>query len=122
MRHCLYIGALTVLALFFQHFPPARAENAAFFTDIPDLPLMPGLTEDPDAAVVFDQPDGRIVETGATGEALTAAGVAAFYGRILPQLGWRGAGPYTREGERLSLTAEDMQAGGVTVSVRLAPR
>lgn len=120
MRHCLYIAALAVFALF-QPLGAARAENAAFFSDIPDLPLMPGLAEDPDAAVVFDQPDGRIVEAEASGHTLTAAGVSAFYARILPQLGWRGSGPYARDGENLVLTAEDTP-DGVLVSVRLAPR
>jgi hypothetical protein len=75
-----------------------------FVAEIPDLPLMPGLEEVPDAAVVFDKPAGRIVEAYAEG-AVTRAAVAAFYARTLPQLGWRALGPegYSREGERLSV-------------------
>lgn len=76
----------------------------AFVAEIPDLPLMPGLAEVPDAAVVFDKPAGRIVEAYAEG-AVTRDAVAAFYARTLPQLGWRmlDHGRYSREGERLSL-------------------
>ena len=81
---------------------PARADG--FISGAEDLPLMAGLTEDAGANLVFDKPDGRIVEAWATG-AVSRASVAAFYTETLPQLGWqkRGAADWTREGERLRI-------------------
>lgn len=75
-----------------------------FFSAIEDLPLMPGLTEKPGSAVVFNKPEGRIVEMTAEGRVDDVA-VRAFYDRVLPQLGWRkeGDGSYRREAERLRL-------------------
>ena len=64
----------------------ALAEDG-FFLAIDDLPLMPGLTEVPGAGVVFDKPQGRIVEAYAEG-AVAGDVVAAFYENTLPQLGW----------------------------------
>lgn len=73
-----------------------------FVSGIADLPLMPGLEEIKDSAVVFSKPQGRIVEVMARG-AVTRDRVQAFYNRTLPQLGWRrkDAGTWHREGELL---------------------
>ena len=59
--------------------------------------------------VVFDKPDGRIIERYASGP-LTADSVYAFYSETLPQLGWQ-ARPdkrakhlvFEREGESLDI-------------------
>ena len=90
----LVLGLLAVLA------NPARAQGA-FVAGIEDLPLMPGLTAQGDA-IVFDAPQGRVVEANAQG-APSRAAVLEFYARALPQLGWRldGEGRFAREGERL---------------------
>lgn len=79
-------------------------EHVEFFAGIDDLPLMQGLDEVPETGVVFDKPSGRIVEAYAEG-AVARAGVAEFYARTLPQLGWepRGGLHFVREGERLQL-------------------
>ncbi|MEX0921532.1 MAG: hypothetical protein WD489_00435 [Rhodovibrionaceae bacterium] len=75
-----------------------------FISNVPDLPLMPGLEEVPEQAIVFDKPEGRIVETFAIG-LVTQDAVIAFYRETLPQLGWTATGPasYKREGEQLVL-------------------
>lgn len=75
----------------------AGAAWADFVADIDDLPLMPGLSEDRAAGVVFESPGGRIVEAVARGT-VTAPDVRAFYDRTLPQLGWKimESGVYSR--------------------------
>ncbi|WP_044562561.1 hypothetical protein [Azospirillum sp. B4] len=93
---------------------PGRAGPAepGFVPGVEDLPLMPGLTAPASAAVVFDQPGGRIVESAAQGDVGTDA-IVAFYTQTLPQLGWRpaGTGRWAREGERLEITATRDGAG-----------
>ncbi len=96
--------------------PGPRAQDSGFVTEIADLPLMPGLRQVPDAGLVFDKPEGRIVETYAQGPVNREA-VLAFYRRTLPQLGWRAAGEaaFRREGEALSV---DFLDGGSALIVR----
>jgi hypothetical protein len=95
-----------------------------FFGGLPDLPLMPGLTEDRAAAVIFDKPQGRIVKLTATGR-LTRAAVLDFYAGALPPLGWIPTRPgrFRRDGEILRLTIAGRAADGAGISVRflLAP-
>ncbi len=96
-------------------------ETAGFVSGIEDLPLMAGLVEDAAAGLVFDKPEGRIVEALAAGP-LERAAVEAFYAATLVQLGWQpsGDGAYKREGEalRIIVSGED---GAVTVHFLLAP-
>lgn len=75
-----------------------------FVTGVEDLPLMPGLVEDTEAALVFDEPGGRLVEAYAYGP-LSADEVTAFYSAVLPELGWRPIGElaFLREGEMLRI-------------------
>lgn len=63
------------------------ARAGEFFDSFPDLPLMPGLTERPEAAVVFDHATGQIATALATGP-LEPAAIRQFYRRTLPPLGW----------------------------------
>ena len=68
---------------------PGAAGGSAtggFVTGIEDVPLMAGLVDRPDAALVFDKPSGRIVEAYAT-SASSRAEVVAFYAETLPELG-----------------------------------
>ena len=58
-----------------------------FVSGFEDLPLMDGLTEQADSGVVFDKPDGRIIERYASGP-LSMDSVMSFYRETLPQLGW----------------------------------
>ncbi|MCG8510494.1 MAG: hypothetical protein MI741_14815 [Rhodospirillales bacterium] len=110
------------LAVFFLPAPgpagPAIAEDVGFLSVFEDMPLMPGLTEDTERAMVFDKPEGRIVEAVASGQA-SAAAVSRFYAEALPQLGWRAMGGdvFRREGEELRL---EMLAGNGGVTVRFA--
>jgi hypothetical protein len=96
----------------------ARADE--FVAGTEDVPLMPGLKPLPNSSVVFDKPEGRIVEARAEGPT-TRAKVEAFYAASLPPLGWRAAGPdqWRRDAERLRLdfaAAHGKLAVGFTLS------
>ena len=112
---------LALLGLLIPALSPGQAttqEPGRYFTEVPDLPLMPGMAEMPDAGVSFDKPEGRIVEVYAQGEG-TADEVLRFYQRALPQLGWEAAGPkrFRREGEVLDL---EVETAGNFVTLRCA--
>ena len=93
-----------VLAVLFPLYAGAARAESTFFHAISDVPLMPGLQEETDQDITFDQPDGRIIEASAQGP-VSAEAARNFYRQALPQLGWRasGADQFQREGERLSL-------------------
>ena len=87
------------------------ASAGEFFAALRDLPLMPGLTEQPEAAVVFDHATGQVATAVASGPVEPAA-VRRFYRVSLPPLGWEpecAAAPctppdrYRRDGEALEL-------------------
>lgn len=97
----LVAGALLFLA------SAQAADNFVFGFE--DLPLMDGLTQVAQDSVLFDTPQGRIVQASAVGNA-TEASVIAFYDSTLPQLGWTqiAAATYQREGEVLRLEFSTM--------------
>lgn len=108
---------------------PAPAASSDFVSGMDDVPLMAGLAEDPDAAVVFDKPSGRIVEAAAKG-AVTAGEVAAFYRRSLPELGWHlmesgrtktGQGLRFRQDEEMLTIRFESTEGRTRVHFSLAP-
>lgn len=113
--------------------PVWAVEDAAAtrFTDsIADLPLAPGLVEQPGTAVLMDKPQGRIVELLALGP-VDAAAAVAFYRETLPALGWaETAAPgadlaFTRAAELLTLRMDTVAAGAMpllTVQFSIAPR
>lgn len=111
---------LVVLPLFLCVAVPLRAEE--FVAGTEDLPLMPGLRPVPNSDVVFDKPEGRIVEARAEGT-MTRAKVEAFYAASLPPLGWKPAGRdvWQRDTERLRL---DFAGAGsrLAVGFTLSPR
>jgi hypothetical protein len=103
----------------------AADKGAGFISGFEDLPLMPGLTQVPDAGTMFDTPSGRVVEAYAKGK-VAVADVAAFYDKTLPHLGWKKvtAHRYRREGEVLDLEIGDGKGSGdapTTVRFYLAP-
>jgi hypothetical protein len=87
-----------------------------------DLPLMPGLAAVAGTEIVFDKPEGRIVEAQATGS-LSREAVRKFYGETLPGLGWTPAGAqkWRREKETLAIDIKGRD-GAVTVGFTLTPR
>ena len=108
LRRCSKILVVPAVLLALGALPgipgSARAQNVGYVANVEDLPLMPGLSEIAGAGLVFDKPEGRIVEAYARGS-LTPEAVLAFYRRSLPPLGWEalGGGRFRREGEALDL-------------------
>ncbi len=122
----LMLAAIVALAGVSANLSPAlvsEARAAAGFLSIAeDVPLMPGLAENADAATVFDKPTGRIGSTEAKGN-VTQAAVKQFYAATLPQLGWQAAGAdlYRRDAERLRLGFAGRD-GALTVRFELLPQ
>lgn len=102
--------------------PVSAPESARYFSTLPDIPLMPGLTELSDQTVVFDKPEGRIVESVALIRGAAQDAVVAFYEQTLPQLGWVRAGPlaFVSEREFLKITFEEM-AGRTFMRLAVSP-
>jgi hypothetical protein len=101
---------------------PVAAQRSGFLAGTEDVPLLQGLSTDPATLVVFDKPQGRIVEVEAKG-AVSRAAVEKFYAASLPQLGWTadGRNAWRRDGERLRLAFKG-QDGDLRVAFSLAPR
>lgn len=91
LKYC-FIIALVLLAA-----PTAQAAETAitstktplFFEALYDVPVMPGLEELKDQAMLFDKPDGRIASVMAASKNLNATEITRFYAESLPQLGWK---------------------------------
>ncbi len=100
--------------------PRASGGEFGYVPGTEDVPLMPGLVPN-DGPLVFDQPEGRVVQASAAGP-VRRHDVIAFYRDSLPQLGWKPAGmhDFDREGERLDL-GFDGNDGNLTVDFNIAP-
>ncbi len=111
----LRTALLTLAVLIFAIQAPAVGQ---FFGAMEDLPAMSGLVEDPSARVVFDKPQGRIVQITASGD-VAPSDVRRFYDEVLPRLGWTrtSAGIYRREGEVLRLR---LRRNGDRLTVRFS--
>ena len=78
---------LIYLFLFLLVVPAWAADNVKYLATLNDLPLSAQMKENVDESMVFDIPQGRIVEVIAfTPE--TKEQVTAFYQKTLPALGW----------------------------------
>src|SRR5215472_11632407 len=79
------------------------AHAQQFVPGTEDVPLMKELAPVKGTDLVFDKPEGRIIEASARGK-VTKAAVRSFYASTLPQLGWKASGEsWTRETETLHL-------------------
>ncbi len=98
----------------------ARAfAGQSFLTEMEDLPLAPGLTEN-SGGMLFEQPTGRIVEASAVaGADIGATEIIAFYVQTLPELGWEKVGPtsFRRDNEMLRI---DVDPGRRPIAVRFS--
>ena len=101
---------------------PANAEQTAFFESLYDVPVMEGLSEIKESSTSFDKAQGRIVSMMASGENVQKDKVLAFYGQVLPQMGWRQVQThiFTREQEKLEISFDKTKASEV-VGFSLSP-
>lgn len=116
MAFCTLTAVLLAARVQAQEF-----DSAVYVPGTEDVPLMPGLAAAADGGLVFDQPQGRIVEATASGS-VRRRDVIAFYRASLPELGWavRGNRNFERSGERLSLDFNGRD-GRLTVDFTLVP-
>lgn len=108
--------------LFFGLVAP-RAQAEVFFTDMPDVPVMPGMVEETTDQLSFGNASGRVVEAVAVGQALSASAVMQFYNETLPQLGWQAKNPaqFVRGAESLQIMLEREGTEQLRVRVVLSP-
>jgi hypothetical protein len=117
-RRLLLVFALPLAALALS-LAPARAQQ--FVPGTEDVPLMSELAPVKDSDLVFDKPEGRIIEASARGK-VTKAAVRSFYASTLPQLGWKSSGEsWTRETETLHLDFSGRD-GDLWVTFTLLPK
>lgn len=106
-------------------FTSAAASAKGFSSAIEDLPIMDGMSEKTDKIVVFDTPEGRIVETTLE----TSRGniqVFTYYRQTLQQLGWVSIGgsdkAFRRENEMMTIDMyENPETGTYDVTFKIAP-
>jgi hypothetical protein len=125
MRH--HVAALALVAALAAAVPvqtgwAGTPRSTGFVAGTEDIPLMAGLRNVKDGLVVFDKPEGRIVEVETHGR-VTRAAVEKFYAATLPQLGWvaDGEDAWHREAEGLRLDFKGRD-GDLRVDVILSPR
>ena len=76
-----------------------------------DVPIMNGLSIEPELGFAFDSPDGRIVMIFAS-STVPASKIMGFYGSTLAQLGWDGDnGRWIRGEEKLVIGAVETARG-----------
>ncbi len=82
----------------------ARAADA-YFEALYDVPIMTGLEEVKEQAMLFDKPGGRIASVVAVSKTVDAKDIQGFYDSSLPQLGWKkmAENQYVRDEDRLVL-------------------
>ncbi|HTZ78785.1 MAG TPA: hypothetical protein VMC10_12785 [Stellaceae bacterium] len=101
----------------------ASARAQQFVPGTEDVPLMKELAPVKGSDLVFDKPEGRIVEATARGK-VTRIAVHDFYSQTLPQLGWANAlssDTWTRETETLHLDFSGHD-GDLWVTFTLSPK
>jgi hypothetical protein len=101
----------------------AHAEAAKFFRELSDVPLMPGMFELDGSGMVFDKPEGRIVQAAAAGQGVSEAQIRRFYDQALPQFGWEKSGEaiFMRNNEKLQLDVP-VQNGQPVLQITIEPR
>ncbi len=76
-----------------------------------DVPIMNGLSIEPELGFAFDSPDGRIVMIFAS-STVPASKIMGFYSSTLAQLGWGGGnGNWIRGNEKLVIGAVQTARG-----------
>ena len=109
----------TLFALFLLAMVPAHADTPQQQW-VGDLPIMEGMTIEPELGFAFDSPSGRIVLVFAAATDSESA-ILAYYDAALASLGWQGGGgSWNRGSESLTLGQVDTSVGRLW-RIRLSP-
>lgn len=100
----------------------AAGNGVEYLVNLPDIPLTGDMVVQEDGGLLFDAPEGRVVEEVVLSHSLTPEQVRDFYQSTLPHLGWmtRKSGVFVRNGERLTVTSRQVSCG-LFVTFRLSP-
>ena len=120
-KNIVYLVVAGMLAAFASTTRTLSAEQS-FFSAIDDLPVMPPLIEDADAAISFESSAGRVAEVQATG-IVSKDAVNSYYKESLPQLGWHSQanGSYRRGNELLVVEIKAGLGGTARVLFHIKP-
>ena len=119
LASALLFAAITLAAITFAG--PGLNAQSPQQQWVGDLPIMAGMTIEPELGFAFDSPGGRIVLVFAS-SSTDAKGVFAYYNDALASLGWTGSdGSWERGGESLGLAQVDTSFGRLW-RIRLSPR
>lgn len=115
-----FAGLVAILAMLaLVTVTPARADSLQQGW-VGDLPIMSGMTIEPELGFAFDSPGGRIVLVFAAADD-SADAIFAYYNTALASLGWQGGGgSWNRDGESLTLAQVDTSVGRLW-RIRLSP-
>ncbi len=103
MRQLSYIFLLACLA-----WVPLVPAQAQYLSAAPDIPLAEGLQELPDGTIVFDKPEGRILQmSAAQAPGASAETARQFYKASLPNLGWTPRQSKNKDSNILTFTRKD---------------
>jgi hypothetical protein len=108
----LFFAMIVVMSVGFAPSAKAQDEAFSFFQTINDVPVMPGLLELDEDAVIFDKAEGRIAKGSAVGKYVEIEDIHRFYAQTLPQLGWQQKNPgyYVRDDEYLKMSLKKNQS------------
>ncbi len=114
------------LAVLFTLIAASAQAETRYLASMPDIPLMPQMTEIKDSRIVFDKAEGRIVEETVKTANIRPADIFKFYNETLPALGWTHIlstpvlARFSRNGEQLIVNLEKLQTESL-VSFAVSP-
>ncbi len=126
------MGIKTLIIYFFMilmisHVPsfasPSEGQKQAYFSVLPDIPLMPRMQEIEGQSFIFDKSEGRVVESVGFLSASSPEKVLDFYREALKTLGWKplNTNGFSRNDEQITLKIEEVPKG-IVVRFRLSPQ
>jgi len=133
MKIIIRLSVITIMMLCSITFQSIAQQNTdeAMLSDLA-IPLMEGLVENKEEALLFDSPQGRIINAVASG-AIEDKKIYEYYTAVLPSLGWivemrkkcdenaELCLSAIRDKESLSLLI-DVKSGTSTVTYSLSPK
>lgn len=118
----LFAIALSMMC-FECHVAQATDQDTAYVQVLSDIPLAPGLSLEEESQVIFDVPEGQIVEVATFGAA-DLVETQTFYKESLEALGWQAVPgkewSYKRDEEFLEIFFDDGE-NDLQVKFRLMP-